>query len=342
MLALCREHRLEHRTKHIALRYFLARELQQRGQLRLAYVASEANTADIFTKALPPGDHQRFCTMLGFPTLSNVGGVTINVQQAPTAPVAQTSDASPSNTASRPSNVDANGGNVTDDDLPEVSVPVFPTPANTRQPVLDRDASAPEACGVQTKAVRCDRTISDKLAWLETMRKELLTVRETARRAGVQPSAIRRWKKEEAHYKDAYDCRRRLHGAGRSLYPDMEVSVFRTFLMRRSKRLPSFKTCGLSNALDGSEDNLCLRHLIEGSEVEISDEVDPTGWAGENGTMSRPPYHTEATMEDEEVLEGEVAEEDPDEGVEYWFAGEDENDDAAAYDPFGDGEECSV
>ncbi|CAI7870246.1 unnamed protein product [Closterium sp. NIES-53] len=64
MLALCREHRLEYRTKHIALRYFLARELQQRGQLRLAYVASQANTADIFTKALPPGDHQRICTML--------------------------------------------------------------------------------------------------------------------------------------------------------------------------------------------------------------------------------------------------------------------------------------
>ncbi|CAI7813291.1 unnamed protein product [Closterium sp. NIES-53] len=35
MLTLCREHRLEHRTKHIALRYFLARELQQRGQLAL-------------------------------------------------------------------------------------------------------------------------------------------------------------------------------------------------------------------------------------------------------------------------------------------------------------------
>ncbi|CAI7816956.1 unnamed protein product [Closterium sp. NIES-54] len=67
MLALCREHRLEHRTKHIALRYFLARELQQRGQLRLAYVASEANTADIFTKALPPGDHQRSRTMLAAP-----------------------------------------------------------------------------------------------------------------------------------------------------------------------------------------------------------------------------------------------------------------------------------
>ncbi|CAI7813990.1 unnamed protein product [Closterium sp. NIES-53] len=64
MLALCREQRLEHRTKHIALRYFLARELQQHGQLRLAYVASEANTADVFTKALAPCDHQRFCTQL--------------------------------------------------------------------------------------------------------------------------------------------------------------------------------------------------------------------------------------------------------------------------------------
>ncbi|CAI7799110.1 unnamed protein product [Closterium sp. NIES-54] len=65
MLALCQEHRLEHRTKHIALRYFLARELQQRGQLRLAYVASQANTADVFTKALQPCDHQRFCTVIG-------------------------------------------------------------------------------------------------------------------------------------------------------------------------------------------------------------------------------------------------------------------------------------
>ncbi|CAI7786540.1 unnamed protein product [Closterium sp. NIES-54] len=54
MIALCQEHRLEHRTKHIALRYFLARELQPRGQLRLAYVATRSNTADIFTKALPP------------------------------------------------------------------------------------------------------------------------------------------------------------------------------------------------------------------------------------------------------------------------------------------------
>ncbi|CAI7761461.1 unnamed protein product [Closterium sp. NIES-53] len=47
MIALCQEHRLE-----------------QRGQLRLAYVATWANTADVFTKALPSGDHQRFATLL--------------------------------------------------------------------------------------------------------------------------------------------------------------------------------------------------------------------------------------------------------------------------------------
>ncbi|CAI7912061.1 unnamed protein product [Closterium sp. NIES-53] len=73
MIALCQEHRLEHRTKHIALCYFIARELQQRGQLRLAYVATQANTADIFTKALHFGDHQRFCTVLGLvPTLPHL------------------------------------------------------------------------------------------------------------------------------------------------------------------------------------------------------------------------------------------------------------------------------
>ncbi|CAI7820548.1 unnamed protein product [Closterium sp. NIES-53] len=45
----------------------------QRGQLRLAYMATRANTADVFTKALPPGDHQRFATVLGLvPTLPHL------------------------------------------------------------------------------------------------------------------------------------------------------------------------------------------------------------------------------------------------------------------------------
>ncbi|CAI7887640.1 unnamed protein product [Closterium sp. NIES-53] len=64
MIALWQKHSLENRTKHISLRYFLARELQQRGQLCLA---------DIFTKELLPGDHQRFCTVLGLvPTLPHL------------------------------------------------------------------------------------------------------------------------------------------------------------------------------------------------------------------------------------------------------------------------------
>ncbi|CAI7839958.1 unnamed protein product [Closterium sp. NIES-53] len=47
--------------------------LYQHGQLRLAYVAIRANTADIFTKALPPRDHQRSSTVLGLvPTLPHL------------------------------------------------------------------------------------------------------------------------------------------------------------------------------------------------------------------------------------------------------------------------------
>ncbi|CAI7812320.1 unnamed protein product [Closterium sp. NIES-53] len=68
MIALCQEHR----TKHIVLRYFLSRELQQRGQRCLAYVATRANTADIFTKALQSacfGFLEWSCDHLFSPTL---------------------------------------------------------------------------------------------------------------------------------------------------------------------------------------------------------------------------------------------------------------------------------
>ncbi|CAI7924360.1 unnamed protein product [Closterium sp. NIES-53] len=65
MIRLCRKPRLETRVKHIGVQYFLLRELQRRGQVRLDFVASEANTADLFTKALAPGDHHRFCVQLG-------------------------------------------------------------------------------------------------------------------------------------------------------------------------------------------------------------------------------------------------------------------------------------
>ncbi|CAI7868939.1 unnamed protein product, partial [Closterium sp. NIES-53] len=54
MILLCRETRMESIVKHIDVKYFLLRELQRRGQARLDFVASVANTANIFTKALPP------------------------------------------------------------------------------------------------------------------------------------------------------------------------------------------------------------------------------------------------------------------------------------------------
>ncbi|CAI7878464.1 unnamed protein product [Closterium sp. NIES-53] len=61
---LCKEPRLVGKAKHIQLRYFLLRELQQCGHALVRRVVSKANTAVIFTKALPPCDHQRFCTHL--------------------------------------------------------------------------------------------------------------------------------------------------------------------------------------------------------------------------------------------------------------------------------------
>ncbi|CAI7923905.1 unnamed protein product, partial [Closterium sp. NIES-54] len=62
-ILLCREPQLESRVKHIHVRYFLLRELQRRGQACFEFVESEANTADIFTKALPP-----FLPFLASPT----------------------------------------------------------------------------------------------------------------------------------------------------------------------------------------------------------------------------------------------------------------------------------
>ncbi|CAI7838231.1 unnamed protein product [Closterium sp. NIES-53] len=85
IIALCQEHRLEHRTKHIALRYFLARELQQHGQLRLAYIATVANTADIFTKALQSGDHQPCFAFLDW-SCDHLFSPTLPIGQAMTCP----------------------------------------------------------------------------------------------------------------------------------------------------------------------------------------------------------------------------------------------------------------
>ncbi|CAI7825357.1 unnamed protein product [Closterium sp. NIES-53] len=51
--------------------------LYQRGHHRLAYVAFEANTADVFTKALQHCDHQRLCTVLGLLALPFLTGLAV-------------------------------------------------------------------------------------------------------------------------------------------------------------------------------------------------------------------------------------------------------------------------
>ncbi|CAI7733523.1 unnamed protein product, partial [Closterium sp. NIES-54] len=75
-ILLCREPRLESRVKHINTRYFLLRELKSRGQAHFDFVESEANTADIFTKALPPCDHQSLVAL--FLVLGVCGDVVIH------------------------------------------------------------------------------------------------------------------------------------------------------------------------------------------------------------------------------------------------------------------------
>ncbi|CAI7851522.1 unnamed protein product, partial [Closterium sp. NIES-54] len=86
-IALCQEHRLEHITKHIALRYFLSRELQQCGQLRLTYVATRANTADIFTKALSPAETER--NMASLTTSSQVSTAVARIAASASASSSQ-------------------------------------------------------------------------------------------------------------------------------------------------------------------------------------------------------------------------------------------------------------
>ncbi|CAI7843260.1 unnamed protein product, partial [Closterium sp. NIES-54] len=54
---LCEEPQLVGKAKRIQLHYLLLRELQQHGQALVQRVVSEANTAYVFTKALPPFRH---------------------------------------------------------------------------------------------------------------------------------------------------------------------------------------------------------------------------------------------------------------------------------------------
>ena len=53
------------RTKHIEVHYHFIRERVLAGDIDLAYVGTDEQVADIFTKALGAEKLRGFCTMLG-------------------------------------------------------------------------------------------------------------------------------------------------------------------------------------------------------------------------------------------------------------------------------------
>jgi hypothetical protein len=64
-IRLARNPGMHRRTKHIAIRWHLIRELIEDGVVRLGYVPTASQVADIFTKALLPAPHRSLRASLG-------------------------------------------------------------------------------------------------------------------------------------------------------------------------------------------------------------------------------------------------------------------------------------
>ena len=52
-------------AKHIDVRYHAIRHYIHNSKIEVDYIPSEHQPADLFTKALAPTKHQRFCRMIG-------------------------------------------------------------------------------------------------------------------------------------------------------------------------------------------------------------------------------------------------------------------------------------
>ncbi|CAI7877376.1 unnamed protein product [Closterium sp. NIES-54] len=68
----------------------------------------------------------------------------------------------------------------------------------------------------------------------------------------------------------------------------------------------SFLTCGISNALDGSQDNLCMQHwrdAIKG-EVELDDEIAANGFCCNN--VEEPESDGEADQDGSAIVDGDA------------------------------------
>ena len=64
-IALSKDNKFHARTKHIDIQYHFIREAVEDGKLAVAYIPTDDNTADIFTKALPKTKFKQFVELLG-------------------------------------------------------------------------------------------------------------------------------------------------------------------------------------------------------------------------------------------------------------------------------------
>ncbi|CAI7730270.1 unnamed protein product [Closterium sp. NIES-53] len=123
---------------------------------------------------------------------------------------------------------------------PDYPLPRFPDDLvhNEESPAGNREALPPSPRHRVTQHKRKARTMAEKLGFLMRMKDEQLTVRATARLASVQPISVRRWIKSADQMKRAAGCHRRLVGGWRhAKFPNMELSVYRSFLSFRSRGL---------------------------------------------------------------------------------------------------------
>ncbi|CAI7832477.1 unnamed protein product, partial [Closterium sp. NIES-53] len=254
MIALCQEHRLEHRTKHITLQYFLARELQQRSQLRLAYLATRANIADIFTKALQPACFAFLdwsCDHLFSPTLP-MGWL--------------------------------------DEGVVPFLKPKFGVQSRSAMLVLDSYR------GHLTKEVKA------RFAALNIVS----AVNPAGCTADVQPLDVSVNKSFKASVCQQYESWfEAIDMSSRNIKKPPPAVVLK-WISRAWKAMPAdlikkaFLTCGISSALDGSEDHLVMAHRRSqlSHEVEVDDDIQadgrptvhcPTAFAATAATLATAP-----------------------------------------------------
>jgi hypothetical protein len=71
-IALAKDNKFHSRTKHIDLRYHFIREAVEDGKIKVQYIPTDDNVADIFTKALGKPKFQRFVELLGMRELGEL------------------------------------------------------------------------------------------------------------------------------------------------------------------------------------------------------------------------------------------------------------------------------